>query len=274
MVVFTKNTLRADPNVSSHNKPNIATMANRVSCYAFCALALLLAGDMIVNAEVYVCGIDYDDAAANCVINTACPNGEGCFSEQTCFAIPDDRCVGLTASPSPTSTPKLYVCGISFEDAVSRCRSEEDACTDVADTNAYCAVTDADVARSCFVIPHEACFTGAPSSSPVPTTTSPTGPTVSISPTSKAPTAATISPTATTALIATSAAPATSSPTVSLGSTAPTVLTNSPTPEMLFVCGVDYFDASDNHCALTACPDGDVSCCARTLDCPQRNCTF
>ena len=258
-------------------------MANRFSYYAFCALALLLAGDVLVNAEVYVCGIDYDDAAANCVINTACPNGEGCFSEQTCFAIPEDRCVGMTASPSPTSRPDLYVCGISFEDAISRCRSEEDACTDVTDTTAYCAVGDADVARSCFVIPHESCFAGAPSSSPVPTTTSPTaasvevsnaastGPTVSLSPTSKAPTAATISPTATTALMVTSAAPATSLLTVSL---APTVLTNSPTPEMLFVCGVDYFDASNNHCALTACPDGDVSCCARTVDCPRRTCTF
>ena len=261
-------------------------MANRISYYRSAALALLLAGDVLVNAEVYICGIDYGDAAANCVINTACPNGEGCYSEQTCFAIPEDRCVGMTAPPSPTSKPDLYVCGISIEDAVSRCRSEEDACTNVTATTAYCAVGDADVARSCFVVPHESCPTDAPSSSPVPTTASPTaasvelsiaastGPTVSLSPTSKAPTAAAISPTATTALIVTSAAPATSSPTVSLGSTAPTVLTNSPTPEMLFVCGVDYFDASDNHCALTACPDGDVSCCARTVDCPRRTCTF
>ena len=257
-------------------------MVNRIGYYASFALALLLAGDVLVEAEVFVCGIDYDDAAANCVINTACPNGGGCLSEQTCFAIPNDRCVGMTASPSPTSTPDLYVCGVSFDDALSRCMSEEEACTDVTDTTAYCAVTDADVARSCFIIPHEACFVGAPSISPVagsatelaaaPATTSPTaasiaasiaastGPTASLSPTSKAPTSATISPTPTTALIVTSVAPATSSPTVSLGSTAPTVLTDSPTPEMLFVCGVDFFDASNNICSLATCPNGDVSC--------------
>ncbi len=263
-------------------------MVSRIRYYRSAALALLLAGDVLVNAEVYVCGADYNDAAANCILYTECPLGDGCLTDTTCFAIPEGECVGFTSLPptlAPTK-PDLYVCGISIEDAVSRCRSEEDACTNVTATTAYCAVGDADVARSCFVVPHESCPTDAPSSSPVPTTASPTaasvelsiaastGPTVSLSPTSKAPTAATISPTATTALIVTSAAPATSSPTVSLGSTAPTVLTNSPTPEMLFVCGVDYFDASDNHCALTACPDGDVSCCARTVDCPRRTCTF
>jgi hypothetical protein len=29
---------------------------------------------------------------------------------------------------------------------------------------------------------------------------------------------------------------------------------------MLFVCGLDYSEASTNHCILTSCPTGDVSC--------------
>jgi hypothetical protein len=44
-------------------------------------------------------------------------------------------------------------------------------------------------------------------------------------------------------------------------SDAPTVATSlSPAPAMLFVCGLDYSEASTNHCSLTSCPTGDVSC--------------
>ena len=83
--------------------------------------------------------------------------------------IPEDECVGFTSllpALAPTK-PNLYVCGVSFEDVPSKCQSEEDACNDVTDTTAYCAVTDADVTRSCFVIPQESCPTDAPSSLPM-----------------------------------------------------------------------------------------------------------
>ena len=39
----------------------------------------------------------------------------------------------------------------------------------------------------------------------------------------------------------------------------------SPTPAMLFVCGVDYSDASNNFCSSTSCPTGDVSCFEYTI---------
>jgi hypothetical protein len=40
----------------------------------------------------------------------------------------------------------------------------------------------------------------------------------------------------------------------------PTVQTVRPVFAMLFVCGLDYSEASTNHCSLTSCPTGDVSC--------------
>ena len=216
-------------------------MVNHIRYRAYFAMAFLLAGEGLVKADVYVCGISYDDAVANCVVNTACPNGEGCVSKQTCFAIPEDDCVGMTTSPAPTVTPDLYVCGISYEDALSKCNSEDEACQDVTDTTAYCALTGDDVARSCFIIPHEDCLTVAPSSSPI----------------SGAATTTTSSPTV--GMIS-----ASGSPSVSLGSTA-SVPTISPTPEFLSVCGVDYSNASDNFCTLTYCPTGDVRYCACSL---------
>jgi hypothetical protein len=220
-------------------------MVNRVGYFASFALALLLAGDVLVEADVYVCGVDYDDAALNCVINTACPRGEGCLSEQTCFAIPEDKCVGTTAtaSPSPTSTPPdLFVCGITLGDALSRCRSAEDACAGVTGTTAYCAVADAGSPdRSCFVIPREACFARAPSGSPASATGSTTP-----APATATTTAAAVAPGASSPLGGSTAAPA-----------APA---DPPAPGGLFVCGVDYSDASDNYCALAACPNGGVSC--------------
>jgi hypothetical protein len=210
-------------------------MVNRISHFVSSTLALLVVGEGLVKAEVYVCGIDYDDAATNCVINTACPNGE--CSEQTCFAIPYDQCVGWTSVP-PTAAPDLYICGVTYEDALSKCHSGDDACVGVTNTTAYCAATDADVARSCYIVPSEACPTYAPSSAPisgslVATTLMSTGPTASLAPT-------------------------VSLPTVSLGSDNPTA-NDASTPDTLFVCGVDYFDASENFCTLTSCPTGDVS---------------
>jgi hypothetical protein len=216
---------------------------NRIRYHAYTALALLLADGGLVNADVYVCGNDYGDAVANCVINTACPNGAGCSTEQTCFAIPDDECIGMTTSPSPSVMPPLYVCGISYEDALSRCNSPSDACTNVTNTSAYCASTEDEdaFARSCFIIPHETCPTIAPSNAPVSGSVAAT---------------ATTSPTVT-------AVSASVSPTASVVSKAPTIPTISPTPEYISVCGEDYADASDNFCTLTNCPTGDVSSFAR-----------
>jgi hypothetical protein len=233
---------------------------NRIRYHAYTALALLLANGGLAKADVYVCGNDYGDAVTNCVINTPCPLGDGCSTEQTCFAVPEPECVGMTTSPShsPTVTPDLYVCGVSYDDALSKCNSANDACANVTDTTAYCALAEDEIARSCFIVPHDACLSIAPTSAPVidtatvaATTTSPTvatasasasptasssvassttGPTVSVKPTAS--TLGTTSPTMTT--VVTSSAPISSDPaTAELGTMAPSITTVTSAPTSL-----------------------------------------
>ncbi|KAL3798943.1 hypothetical protein ACHAW5_003069 [Stephanodiscus triporus] len=87
------------------------------------------------------------------------------------------------------------------------------------------------------MVPSEACPSYAPSSAPisgslVATTVMSTGPISSLPPTVSL------------------------SPTVSLGSDNPAV-NDASTPDTIFVCGVDYTDASENFCTLPSCPTGD-----------------
>ena len=151
-------------------------MANNKS-YLFAALALLLTGEKLAKADVYVCGTDYADAETNCIVNTACPNGDGCSTDQTCFALPDESC--LQPPMLALNMTDLYVCGIDLEDALTNCRSEDDYCTDVTDITAYCKSSGEDVTRSCFIIPYAEC-----PATTEPTTTS--SPSISVSPTMSA----------------------------------------------------------------------------------------
>ena len=159
------------------HKSTTKTMMNRSSYYVSAALALLLTGERLAKADVYVCGTDYADAAKNCIVNTACPKGDGCSTDQTCFALPDESCV--QAPMVAVNTTDLYVCGIDLEDAMMNCHLEDDYCTDVTDTTAYCKSSGEDVTRSCFIIPYAEC-----PATTEPTTTS--SPSISVSPTMSA----------------------------------------------------------------------------------------
>ena len=207
-------------------------MDNRKSYYVSVALALLLAGNRLVTAEVYVCGTDYANAATNCTVNTACPNGDGCSANETCYAMSEESCVGWTSLPLTIAStmPDLYVCGSDFKDALTNCHSEDDFCTDVTETTAYCKSIGDNVTRSCFIIPYGACHTNVSSQSP--------------------------------SVAVTTINPTTSSPTMSVSPTATESPTTSP---LLFVCGSDYSDAASNFCTLTSCPKGDVSSCVCAL---------
>ena len=212
-------------------------MANNKS-YLFAALALLLTGERLAKAEVYVCGTDYADAETNCVVNTACPAGDGCSTDQTCFALPEESCVDSTAttvSPAPTVTPAdLYVCGISLEDALTKCRSEVDYCTDVTNTSAYCALTGDSVTRSCFIIAYEDCYTTDNEMMSMSLNMSMN---VSLNSTS-----------------ATSVPTASATPVPSMS----TVPSNAPIYNQFF-CGIDYQTAESDCFKAEACPSGSCS---------------
>ena len=69
---------------------------------------------------VSVCGADYPDAITNCRTNPTCPNGDGCASELTCFAIPYSSCPETATTISPTIAEP----SASFVPTSSRASSE------------------------------------------------------------------------------------------------------------------------------------------------------
>ena len=219
----------------------------------------------------HVCGSDYDDASYNCMKNPRCPNGDGCPADKaTCFALPEDACLSLTESPTPSpaeatnniittmptishrdaiktdvafnKAPKhVFVCGDDYNDAATKCMS-----------NQKCSNGDECAFKTtCYAIPAETCDNNTPSSvqggsyvasaieilAPSPSVTSFDGYT-------RHPTETfTAQPVANTTLSPSYAALNTSSPTLA------------PTQNTRF-CGTNYTNAVDNCAVERACVDG------------------
>ncbi|KAL3816502.1 hypothetical protein ACHAXA_011307 [Cyclostephanos tholiformis] len=189
------------PNSRSEN------MINRIKYLAHFAIAFLLAGEGLVKADVYTCGVDYGDAAPSVPTISSTPTS----------LEPSAAVATLTVSPT-SSTSSSPISGSA----------------------ATTTTTSPTVAASTGL-------TASESKTLSLVTMAPSVPTLSSTPTSLAHNAAL---------------------TTSVLSTTP------PTPALLYVCAIDYDDASENYCGLKPCPLGDG--CAKDLTCyaiPYAVCT-
>ena len=98
-------------------------MAYHKGTYVSIVVALLLAGDGLVNAKLHVCRTNYVNASTS-------------FSKNhTCFGMPDESCVHWTTLPL---TMSVTMPDFNFREALTNCHHKENFCTNLPYTTAYC----------------------------------------------------------------------------------------------------------------------------------------
>mmetsp|Transcript_38266 Transcript_38266/g.67159 ORF Transcript_38266/g.67159 Transcript_38266/m.67159 type:complete len:837 (-) Transcript_38266:111-2621(-) len=101
---------------------------------------------VIATVAERICGSNYNDALSNCLLNTQCPNGDGCEFGDACFTIPASECPTVAPTEAPTPTPK--VCGVDALDAQAHCLIYSKRCS----SEDLCGIGEA-----CFNVPDYLC---------------------------------------------------------------------------------------------------------------------